>query len=99
MLRKLIKISSVFLLVSISLSFTVVLKGENPHRNRTKESEITFFGPEETRWTEKREIPLPLMIGQGVKEEPQWDSLSPGEGAIGPIKKMSTKKLFKPFRS
>lgn len=88
MLRKLIKYFGLFLLVSITLSFTV-LKGEDQHQNRTKESGIIFFGQEETRWTEKREVPLPLIIGQGVKEEPQLDSLNLGEDAIGPVMKMS----------
>src|SRR3972149_2659101 len=88
MLKRLIKIFSLCLLISITLSFPI-LKGEGQHRNRTGAPEIIFFGKEETRWTEKREAPLPVIIGQGVKEEPQLGSLNRGEDTIGPVYKMS----------
>src|SRR4030042_6218483 len=88
MLKRLIKIFSLCLLISITLSFPV-LKGEGQYRNRTGAPEITFFGKEETRWTEKREVPLPIVIGQGVKEEPQLGVLDLGEDTIGPVHKMS----------
>ncbi len=88
MLRRLIKLFSSCLLISITLSFPVP-KGEGQLRNRPGAPEITFFGKEETRWTEKREVPLPIVIGQGVKEEPQLGVLDLGEDTIGSVHKMS----------
>ena len=88
MLKRLIKIFSIFLLVSITFSFQI-LKGQGQHRSRNGSSEITFFGKEETRWTEKREVPLPVIIGQGVKEEPRVDAFPLREDDVGPMKKMS----------
>ena len=88
MLRRLTKLFSFCLLISITLSFPV-LKGEGQPRGLTGAPQITFFGKEETRWTEKREYPLPVIIGQGVKEEPQLGFFDLGEESIGPVKKMS----------
>ncbi|MCJ7747352.1 MAG: hypothetical protein MUP27_06380, partial [Desulfobacterales bacterium] len=83
-----IKILSLFLLISITFSFPL-LRGEGQHRNRSGAPEITFFGKEETRWTEKKEVPFPVIIGQGVKEEAQLSSLDLGLDTIGPVKKVS----------
>ena len=88
MFNRLIRILSLCLLVSITFSF-LILKGQGQQRNQTGASEITFIGKEETRWTEKREVPLPVVIGQGVKEEPRVDTFDLREDAIGPMKKMS----------
>ena len=88
MLQRIIKIISLCLLVSITFSFPI-LKGQGQHRNRNGASEITFIGKEETRWTEKREVPLPFNVGQGLKEEPRVDAFPLREDDIGPMKKMS----------
>jgi TolA-binding protein len=52
-------------------------------------TEIVFSSKEEMKWTEKREVPLPLFMAQGMKEEPQIDTFPLRESAIGPMKKMS----------
>ena len=88
MLNGLLRILSLCLLISLSVSFPI-LKGQGQQRTRTGSSEITFFGKEETRWREKREFPLPAIMGQGVKEEPRVDSFRLGEDTIGPMRKMS----------
>jgi tetratricopeptide (TPR) repeat protein len=51
-------------------------------------SEIIFFGKEETKWIEKREVLLPVIIGQGIKEEPRVESFDFREDSIGPMQKM-----------
>ena len=88
MYNSFVKILSLSLLISITFTFPV-LQGQGQYRNHTGSSEITFFGKEETKWTEKREVPLPVIIGQGIKEEPRVDSFDLSEDAIGPMKKMS----------
>lgn len=88
MLSRLIKVVSLFLLICLTLSFPI-LEIEGQHRSHSKTSEITFVGKEETKWIEKREVPLPVIIGQGVKEEPRVDSFDLREDSIGPMKKMS----------
>ena len=88
MVNSLTKILSLCLLISITFSFPV-LQSRGQYRNDNGPSEITFFGKEETKWIEKREVPLPVMIGQGIKEEPWADSLDLRENAIGPMTKMS----------
>jgi len=82
------KALALFLLASITFSFSL-LNGQSPQRNRSVPSEITFLGKEETRWAEKRDIPLPVIIGQGVKEEPAVGSFDLGNDRIGPMTKMS----------
>ena len=88
MASRITKIFALFLLASITFSFSI-LNGQSPQRTRTVPSEITFLGKEETRWVEKREIPLPVILGQGVKEEPAVGSFDLGGDTIGPMKKMS----------
>jgi TolA-binding protein len=88
MLKKLAKGLSFFLLISITFSFPV-LRGEGQRQSYPVAPEITFFGKEETRWTENREIPLPLIMGQGIKEEPALSSLDMGMDTIGPVIKMT----------
>ena len=83
-----IKIFGLCLLISITFSFPI-LQSQGQYRNRTGASEITFFGKEETKWIEKREVPLPMIIGQGIKEEPKTDSFDFREDTIGPMQKMS----------
>ena len=73
MLNRLIKVLSLSLLICLTLSFPIFkIQGQQP--NHSKTSEITFLGKEETKWIEKREVPLPIIIGQGVTEEPRVDS-------------------------
>ena len=88
MKKKIIKSLSILLLISITFSFHA-LTGQGQQGSRTGASEITFMGKEETKWTEKRETPLPLIMAQGVKEEPQMEALDLREEAIGPMQKMS----------
>ena len=88
MLKRLLKVSSICLLISIPLSLPT-LQVLSQQRSNTGASEITFFGKEETKWTEKRELPLPVVMGQGVKEEPWMDSFDLREEGIGPMMKMS----------
>jgi TolA-binding protein len=88
MLQVLMKIFSLCLLISITFSFPI-LQSQGQYRNHSGASEITFFGKEETKWIEKREVPFPVIMGQGIKEEPQVDSFDLSEDAIGPMKKMS----------
>ncbi|HMK52087.1 MAG TPA: tetratricopeptide repeat protein, partial [Thermodesulfobacteriota bacterium] len=87
MIYKFIRISSLCLLASITFSFPI-LKSQGQYQNHTGDSGITFFGKEETRWIEKREVPLPVIMGQGIKEEPRVDSFDLREESIGPIQKM-----------
>ena len=88
MFNSFIKILSLCLLISITFSFPI-LQSQGQYRNHTGASEITFFGKEETKWIEKREVPLPVIMGQGIKEEPRVDSFDLREDSIGPMKKMS----------
>ena len=88
MFHTFIKILSLCLLISITFSFPI-LQSQGQYRNHTGASEITFFGKEETKWIEKREVPLPVIMGQGIKEEPRVDSFDLREDSIGPMKKMS----------
>jgi TolA-binding protein len=88
MLNRLFKILGPYLLICLTFSFPI-FKSQGQQRNHSKASEITFLGKEETKWIEKREIPLPVIIGQGVKEEPRVDSFDLREDSIGPMKKMS----------
>jgi TolA-binding protein len=87
MLKWLIRSSGICLLLSITLSFPV-LNSQGQQRGRSGSSEITFVGKEGTRWREKREVPLPVIIGQGAKEEPQIGAFDLREDAIGPMTKM-----------
>src|SRR5512136_3326181 len=87
MLNAFVKILSLCLLISITLSFPV-LQSEG-QQDYSGPSEITFFGKEETKWVEKREVPLPAILVQGAKEEPRIDSFDLSEDSIGPTKKMS----------
>ena len=88
MLKRLFRVFSVCLLISLPLSLPT-LQGFSQQRDPAKSSEITFFSKEETKWTEKREPPLPVVMGQGVKEEPWMDSFDLREDGIGPMMKMS----------
>jgi len=88
MLKTFIKISSICLLIPITISFSLP-RGESQQRDSLRAPEITFYGKEETKWTEKREIPLPVVIGQGVKEEPRVETFPLKEEDIGPMRKMS----------
>ena len=88
MVNSFIKILSLCLLISITLSVPI-LPSQGQYRNHTGSSEITFFGKEETKWIEKREVPLPVILGQGIKEEPRVDSFDLSEDTLGPMKKMS----------
>jgi len=88
MLNPFLKVLSLCLLISITFSFPV-LQSQGQYRNHAGSSEITFFGKEETKWVEKREVPLPVVMGQGIKEEPRVDSFDLNEDSIGPMKKMS----------
>src|SRR3989337_4051846 len=83
-----VKVLGICLLISITFSLSLP-RGQGQQRTPPKPSEITFVGKEETRWTEKREIPIPVMIGQGIKEEPRVDSFDLREDSIGPMRKMS----------
>ncbi len=86
MFNSLIKILSLCLLISITFSFPV-LQSEGQYQERAGTSEITFFGKEETKWAEKREVPLPVVLVQGTKEEARVDSFDLREDSIGPTKK------------
>jgi len=88
MLQKITRVISLCVLISLAFSFPI-FKGQGQQRSRTSGSEITFLGKEETLWTEQRAIPIPVLIGQGVKEEPKMESFDLGEETIGPIKKVS----------
>jgi hypothetical protein len=88
MFHFLIKILSFCLLISITFSFPLP-QSQGQFRNHTGATEITFFGKEETKWIEKREVPLPVIMGQGIKEEPRLDSFDLREDSIGPMQKMS----------
>jgi len=88
MLRKFLKILSLGLLLSLLIS-PPLLKSQGQQREKTGPSEITFIGKEERKWIEKREPPMPVMMGQGVKEEAWLDSFDLREDAIGPMRKMS----------
>ena len=72
MLRKFLKILSLGLLLSLLIS-PPLLKSQGQQREKTGPSEITFIGKEERKWIEKREPPMPVMMGQGVKEEAWLD--------------------------
>ncbi len=86
--KRLLKILSVCLLLSIPISVPV-FQGLGQQPNRNEPSEIIFFSKEQTKWTEKREPPLPGVIGQGMKEEPWMGSFDLREDGIGPMMKMS----------
>ena len=43
-------------------------------RGRSNGAEIIFSSKDEKIWAEKREIPLPVVMAQGMKEEPRIDS-------------------------
>src|SRR4030043_1261747 len=88
MLRKLLKILSLCLLFPLLIS-PPVLKGQGQQREKSGPSEITIIGKEERKWVEKREPPMPVVMGQGVKEEAWLDSFDLREDAIGPMRKMS----------
>src|SRR4030067_1085667 len=88
MFNKFVKIFSLILLLSITLSFSI-LKGQDQSRGRIRSPEIVFFGKEETKWTEEREIPRPTLAAQGIKEEPAAGSFDLREDQIGPMRKMS----------
>src|SRR4030042_6303487 len=83
-----IKILSLLLLASVTLSFPI-LKIEGQGRNLGEISELTFFGKEETKWIEKRDVPMPNMVGQGVKEEPYLESFDLREDSVGPTRKIT----------
>jgi TolA-binding protein len=87
MFHTVIKILSLCLLVSITFSFPLP-QSQGQYRNHPGATEITFFGKEETKWIEKREVPLPVIIGQGIKEEPRLDSFDLSEDSIGRMQKM-----------
>src|SRR4030042_2327314 len=87
MLNGLLRILSLCLLISLSISFPI-LNSQGQQSTRPGSSESTFFGKEETKWRETRECPLPAILWQGVKEEPRVDSFRLGEDAIGPMRKM-----------
>ncbi|MDO9124801.1 MAG: tetratricopeptide repeat protein, partial [Deltaproteobacteria bacterium] len=88
MFNKLAKILSLLLLLSITFSFSI-LKGQDQSRGRIRTPEIIFLGKEETKWTEEREVSLPIISAQGIKEEPSAGSFDLREDQIGPMKKMS----------
>ena len=88
MVHSLLKVFSLCLLISITISFPI-FQSQGQYQTQTGSSEITFFGKEETKWIEKREVPLPVIIGQGIKEEPRVDSFYLDEDTIGPMKKVS----------
>ncbi len=58
-----IKFISLLLLLCLTLSFPFH-HSQGKQGNPSTTSEVLFLGKEETRWIEKREIPLPLIIGQ-----------------------------------
>ena len=82
------RIFSLFLLIIILFSFPI-FEGQSQQRERPRTPEIIFLGKEETKWMEKREIPLPLLMAQGVKEEPHQGAFDLGEETLGPTMKMS----------
>ncbi|MBM4347300.1 MAG: tetratricopeptide repeat protein, partial [Deltaproteobacteria bacterium] len=88
MFIKLSKIFSLYLILSITFSFSI-LKGQDQGQGRIRSPEIIFLGKEETKWTEEREVSLPIIAAQGIKEEPSSGSFDLKEGQIGPMKKMS----------
>ncbi len=55
--------------------------------------EIIFLGKEETKWTEEREVSLPLIVAQGFKQEPSAEAFDLREDQIGLTKKMSPPQL------
>ena len=87
-LNKWIKGFSLLLLISLAFPPPPLFTQGQP-RSRNEGPEITISSKDERRWTEKREIPLPLIVAQGIKEEPRIDSFPLREEAIGPMKKMS----------
>ena len=83
-------IKGVSLLLLLSLSFVPpasLTQGQS--RGRSEGAEVVFSSKEETKWTEKREVPLPLIMAQGIKEEPRIKVFPLREDSIGPMKKMS----------
>lgn len=88
MLKTFIKLFSVSLLIPITFSFPLSM-GQGQQRGPSKAPEITFYGTEEIKWTEKREIPLPVVMGQEAKEEPRVETFPLKEEDIGPMRKMS----------
>ena len=87
-LHRWLKGFSLLLLISLVLSPPPSLTQGQP-RSRSEGAEIIFSSKDEKIWTEKREIPLPVVMAQGMKEEPRIDSFPLREEAIGPMKKMS----------
>ena len=83
-----VKLVSLCLLTSITFTFPV-LQSEGQYPDPGGPAEITFFGKEETKWVEKREVALPANLVQGTKEEPRVDSFDLREESLGPTKKMS----------
>ena len=81
MLNSFAKILSLLLLISITFTFPV-LQSQGQYQNHTGPSELIFFGKQETKWIEKREALLPMMMGQGIKEEPWVDSFDLREESI-----------------
>ena len=71
MLKRLIKSISFFLLISITFSFPI-LRGEGQRQSYPVAPEITFFGKEETRWTENREIRKSKNTGAGQTAQPPY---------------------------
>src|SRR4030042_5805119 len=88
MLRKVLKILSLCLLSSLLIP-PPLLKGQGQQREKSGPSEITIIGKEERKWVEKREPPMPVVMGQGVKEQAWLHSFGLREDAIGPMRKMS----------
>src|SRR4030042_7165507 len=88
MFNSFIKVVSLCLLISLTFSFPI-LQSEGQFQEHSGPSEITFFGKEETKWVEKREVPLPAILVQGTKEEPRVDSFDLREDSMGPTKKIS----------
>src|SRR4030042_3716164 len=80
--------SGLLLLFIILFSFPI-FQSQSQQTERTAAPEIIFLGKEETKWMEKREITLPVLMAQGVKEEPHIGSFDLGEESIGPTQKMS----------
>lgn len=88
MLNPLAKLLSLFLLLSVTFILSPI-EGQDQGRGRARAPEIIFLGKDETKWTEERIIPFPVISAQGIKEEPSEGAFDLKEDEIGPMRKMS----------
>ena len=79
---------SLALVMAVTLSFSLT-RSEGQRSSGKTVPGITIFGKEEVKWREKREVPVPMIIGSGVKEGPQAGSLDLREDVMAPTQKMA----------